>query len=204
MSKLTLSFKGKVLKVFPLAEGEIAIGSDPACELFIDSLAVHPRHSLVVTRAGKSVLSDLGSPEGTYVNDKRIAGDHPLKDDDVVRIGKHTLLFTEEAVAPRTDSGPAVFDEEVARPSARNGWLQIINGQNVGKTIGLNRNMVNIGKPGVQTAVIVRRNDGYFISHLEGERHPLVNGKDIGEHSRLLQDGDVIQMGNVKLQFYLQ
>lgn len=202
MSKLTLSFKGKVLKVFPLDKAEMVIGSDPACPIHIDSLAVHPQHASVAERDGKWVLRDLGSPSGTFVNGQRIGSEHVLKDDDNVGVGKHTLLFQEEVAPVRVDveeSGPVL--EARKQKSA---WLQILNGANVGKTVGLNRNLVNLGKPGVQTAVIARRNDGFFLSHLEGENTPLVNGAAIGDKSWHLQDGDTIQIGNVKMQFYLQ
>jgi hypothetical protein len=63
--------------------------------------------------------------------------------------------------------------------------------------------MTNIGKAGVQTAVITRRDEGFFISHLEGERTPLVDGQPIGDKSWKLEDGNIIQIGNVKMQFTL-
>ena len=69
--------------------------------------------------------------------------------------------------------------------------------------MSLNRSMTNLGKPGVATAVITRRNEGYFLSHLEGEKTPLVGDTPIGSHSVKLCDGDTIQIGNVKMQFFL-
>ena len=79
MSKLTLSFKGKVLKVFPVVQGDMFIGSDPSCTLRIDSLAVQPKHARLHTVAAQSVLYDLDSPDGTFVNQVRIT-EHTLKD----------------------------------------------------------------------------------------------------------------------------
>jgi len=210
VSKLTLSFKDKVLKIYPLPEGEAIIGSDPACRLHIDSLAVQPRHASVTTNGETSVLRDLGSGEGTFVNGKKLSGDYTLKDDDVIRVGKHDLLFTQE-VAVETIRTEAIEElahgEELKLEPIRelkSGWLQLMSGQNVGKTISLNRNLTNLGTPGVQTAVIAKRSDGYFLSHLEGDHPPTVGGVSIGDSSWHLKDGDVIQMGNVKMQFYLQ
>lgn len=210
MSKLTLSFKDKVLKVYPLPEGEAVIGSDPTCLLHIDSLAVQPRHASVTTHGDKSMLRDLGSSDGVFVNGKKLNGDYLLKDDDVIRVGKHDLLFTQE-IAVETIRADALEEmshgEELKLEPIReqkSGWLQLMSGQNVGKTISLSRNLTNLGTPGVQTAVIAKRVDGYFLSHLEGEHPPTVDGVPIGDSSWHLQDGDVIQMGNVKMQFYLQ
>ncbi|HLP29875.1 MAG TPA: FHA domain-containing protein, partial [Geothrix sp.] len=74
MSTLTLSFKGMNLKTLTLAEGEMVIGSDPGCAIHIDSLAVQPRHAAVVTKGSASTLRDLGSPDGTFVNNEKLTG----------------------------------------------------------------------------------------------------------------------------------
>lgn len=209
MSKLTLSFKGKILKTFPVLPGEMVIGSDPSCIVHIDSLAVQPRHASITTTNDESVLRDQGGPDGTFVNEKRIA-EHVLKDGEKIRIGKHTLSFTyvpTEHIAAEEMSDSTFGESDlklVPKKPPKSAWLQILTGHNVGKTVNLNRNMTNIGKAGVQTAVITRRDDGFFLSHLEGEMTPLVDGKPIGEHSQHLEDGNVIQIGNVKMQFILE
>lgn len=212
MAKLTLAFKDTVLKVVVVEPGEMLIGSDPSCKVFIDSLALQPRHACITTAQHKSVLHDLSGEEGgTFVNNKKLDGDYQLKHDDEIRVGKHTLLFTtdpaDELAGDEELSEPLLdpIDEPIiiAKAKAKEAWLQIMNGANVGRTISLSRNLTNLGKAGVQTAVIARRGDGYFLSHLEGERTPLVDGKSIGENSFKLEDGNVIQIGNVKMQFSL-
>lgn len=212
MAKLTLAFKDTVLKVVYVEAGEMLIGSDPACKVFIDSLALQPRHASITTAQHKSILRDLSSDEGgTFVNNKKIDGEYQLVHDDEIRVGKHTILFTTDPADELATNGELphpmldLIDEPViiTKVKAKDAWLQIMNGANVGRTISLNRNMTNLGKAGVQTAVIARRGDGYFLSHLEGERTPLVDGKSIGENSYKLEDGDVIQIGNVKMQFSL-
>jgi pSer/pThr/pTyr-binding forkhead associated (FHA) protein len=205
VAKLTLAFKDKVLKVYYVEPGEIVIGSDPSCQIHIDSLALQPRHATITTENRKSVVCDLGTPDGTFINNKKLTGPHQLKHDEVISVGKHTLLFTTEPA----DELPLPIDPDsselkiVAKAAPKQAWLQLMNGANVGKTISLGRNMTNIGKAGVQTAVIARRDEGFFISHLEGERPPLVDGQPIGDKSWKLEDGNVIQIGNIKMQFTL-
>ena len=212
MPTLTLSFKGRILKVFPVGAGEMVIGNDPECAVHIDSLAVEPRHASITTDDQGTLLRDLGSESGTYVNNERVK-EQRLDNNDQVQVGKHTLTFArdlnevEEPHTPVTDTEPAAPEAESPLPpieQPKTAWLQILTGQNLGKTISLNRKMTNLGKPGVQTAVIARRNDGYFLSHLEGEHPPTVGGIPIGDHSWALGDGDIVQIGNVKMQFYLQ
>lgn len=220
MSKLTLSFKGRVLRVFPLQQGATYIGSDPACSIHIDSLAVEAKHARIEVHGQDAILFDMNSQEGTFVGQEKIT-EHKLKDNDLIRVGKHTLLYSYEEVSQldanesstSIDIHPVMdkLAEQHAEPVSshdesnnKQGWLQILNGQNLGKTLNLNRSMTNLGKPGVATAVITRRHDGYFISHLEGKKTPLVGDKAIGEHSVKLEDGDTITIGNIKMQFYLE
>lgn len=225
MSKLTLSFKGTVLRVYPVLAGSMFIGNDPECTVHIDSLAVAPKHARIDTQDGTSVLVDLESEGGTFVNNERISK-HMLKDGDVIRVGKHTLNYKYEPPMPdeetltmeidlardiphASDQPPPAPEPEPAPETPtipegkRRAWLQILTGQNLGKTLSLNRSMTNLGKPGVATAVITRRQNGYFLSHLEGEKTPLVGDQAIGDQSVKLNDGDIITIGNVKMQFFL-
>lgn len=219
MSKLTLSFKGRVLRVFPLQQGATYIGSDPACAIHIDSLAIEPKHARIEVHGQDAILFDLNTAEGTFVNQEKIT-EHKLTDNDQIRVGKHNLQYTFEEVSqldanesstsinihPVLETLAAQEPEPAGEVDSNNkqGWLQILNGQNLGKTLSLNRSMTNLGKPGVATAVITRRQDGYFISHLEGKKTPMVGNNVIGEHSVKLEDGDTITIGNIKMQFYLE
>lgn len=199
MSKLTLSFKGKMLKVVQVSNGEMVIGSDPSCQLHIDSLAVLPRHATINTSNNESVLRNLGSPDDLLINGN-ITGQHNLKDNDQIQIGKHTVLFS---FVPSSDEDDEASFQAAAKNVPKSAWLQILSGNNMGKTISLKNNLTNIGKSGVQTAVIARRDNGYFITHLEGAHPPKVDGVPIGEESHQLDDGNIIQLGNVKMQFTL-
>ena len=221
MSKLTLSFKSKVLRVFPLQQGIMEIGSDPSCLIHIDSLAVKDKHARIETHGHDSILFDLKTDDGTFVNQNRIS-EHKLADGDMIRVGKHTLSYKYEEISRLesnesstsiditpildTQQNSPVEDipEEPVSTKAKQGWLQILNGQNLGKTMALTRSMTNLGKPGVATAVITKRNDGYFISHLEGKHPPKVAGQPIDDRSVKLADGDTITIGNINMQFYLE
>ena len=199
MSKLTLSFKGKMLKVYQVNTGEMVIGSAPGCAVHIDSLALQPQHATITTQKDVSRLHVLGSGEEVLVNDTPMR-EHILRDNDQIQIGKYTLLYS--FVATTGENGEDSF-KSATEAASKSAWLQILNGSNVGKTINLKGNMTNLGKAGVQTAVITRRGGGYFITHLEGQHSPTVDGKPIGDASQPLLDGCIIQLGNVKMQFTL-
>ena len=219
MSKLTLSFKSKVLRVFPLQQGMMEVGSNPSCLIHIDSLAVQDKHARIETHGHDSILFDLKTEDGTFVNQDRVT-EHKLADGDLIRVGKHTLSYKYEEISslesnesstsiditPITEAAQKEpeFPEVEAEAQPKQGWLQILNGQNLGKTMSLTKSMTNLGKPGVATAVITRRHDGYFISHLEGKHPPSVGDQIVGDSGTKLEDGDTITIGNIRMQFYLE
>jgi len=82
--------------------------------------------------------------------------------------------------------------------------LQILTGAVAGKEIELVKNLTTLGKPGVQVAVITRRPQGYFLTHVEGASFPVVNGKALDAQARQLNDHDVIELAGVKMEFFVK
>lgn len=215
MSKLTLAFKGHPLNTFPVVKGTMVIGNDPDCHIYIDSLALLPKHARIETEGDVSTLYNMATKEGTYINHQR-SEQHQLEDGDVIQVGKHTLSYSYNNEPVNSDPATEPFQSMVElqqpildstpaqQPGRQQGWIQILNGHNLGKTLSLHRRHTNLGKRGVATAVITRHDDGYYISHLEGKYPPLVDDTPIGERSYKLSDGETIQIGNIRLQFYLE
>jgi pSer/pThr/pTyr-binding forkhead associated (FHA) protein len=84
------------------------------------------------------------------------------------------------------------------------GSIQVLSGANAGKELELTKTLTTLGKPGVQVAVIARRPQGYFITHVEGANFPIVDGKAIGAEAHKLADNDVIELAGVKMQFFIK
>jgi pSer/pThr/pTyr-binding forkhead associated (FHA) protein len=91
-----------------------------------------------------------------------------------------------------------------ARPGQPLGAIQILSGANAGKELELAKPLTTLGKPGVQVAVLTRRPQGYFITHVEGANPPSVNGQSIGTAPHSLKDHDVIELAGVKMEFFLK
>ena len=85
---------------------------------------------------------------------------------------------------------------------ARQGAIQLLSGANVGKELLLTKALTTLGKPGVQVAVITRRPQGYFITHVEGANFPVVNGKTLDAQAHPLNDHDVIEIAGTKMEFF--
>jgi len=84
------------------------------------------------------------------------------------------------------------------------GAIQILSGGNAGKELELAKPLTTLGKPGVQVAVLTRRPQGYFITHVEGPNPPTVNGQAIGTAPHALKDHDLIELAGVKMEFFLK
>ena len=75
-------------------DGELmVIGHAPECELHIDDPATSRRHAELQVIEQHVTLRDLGSVNGTFVNNERLLTPAKLKDGDLVRLGKELLKF---------------------------------------------------------------------------------------------------------------
>lgn len=89
--KLRLSLMGRPVRNYTFDKTVVSIGRDPGSDVFVDNPGVSRDHfRLEKTPAGEYQLVDLGSANGTFVNDQMV---HTavLKSNDVVRFGKYTL-----------------------------------------------------------------------------------------------------------------
>jgi pSer/pThr/pTyr-binding forkhead associated (FHA) protein len=109
---------------------------------------------------------------------------------------------------PISTTGPMPAPSAAPAPAARVGHplgaIQILSGGNAGKELELGKPLTTLGKPGVQVAVLTRRPQGYFITHVEGATPPTVNGQPIGTAPHALKDHDLIELAGVKMEFFLK
>jgi hypothetical protein len=113
------------------------------------------------------------------------------------------------AKAGDTVQGPATTMPPVSAPKPasapqKSAALQLLSGANAGKELDLTKPLTTLGKPGVQVAVITRRPQGFFITHVEGASFPVVNGKPLDAQAHALNDHDVIELAGVKMEFFLK
>ena len=104
-------------------------------------------------------------------------------------------------VPPPTQTGLPAAPPAAAVPQLI-GAIQILTGPSAGKELDLVKNLTTLGKPGVQVAVITRRPQGYFITHVEGAMFPIVNGRTLDSQAHPLRDHDVVELAGVKMEFF--
>lgn len=118
----------------------------------------------------------------------------------------HTLPLSAPGTVPAGNAAqPApVSAVAVAEKKEVHAAIQILNGPNIGRELELVKTLTSLGKPGVQVAVITKRPLGYFLTHVQGNLHPAVNGQVLDAHPRQLMDHDIIELAGVKMEFYFK
>ena len=256
MAKLYLKFEQQLLKEVTLEPGTLTIGRLPDNMLQIDNLAVSGHHAKVINEGNQYVIEDLGSLNGTYVNNQRV-GKATLNDGDQVLIGKHVVQFRNEqpqAVAPPPPApkpATAKLDATVvldtkksqemlaglnaganaganaagnasatpAVPAApakeRIGVLNVLDGRTDQMQYVLTGKMTMIGKSPMASirlkgffapntaALISRRDNKYFIAASEAKIKIRINGDNVTGQQEL-NDGDIVEVGNIKVAFSFQ
>src|SRR5882762_9014293 len=117
--------------------------------------------------------------------------------------------IADKDAGPKTAPAPAPAAAPAPAPAAKPGGqplgaIQLLSGGNAGRELELTKPLTTLGKPGVQVAVLTRRPQGYFITHVEGAKRPTVNGQEIGAAPHSLKDHDVIELAGVKMEFFLK
>jgi hypothetical protein len=82
--------------------------------------------------------------------------------------------------------------------------LKLLTGASAGRSLELTKPLTTLGKPGVQVAVITRRPQGFFITHVEGASFPVLNGKVLDAQAHSLKDHDIIELAGVKMEFFFK
>src|SRR5450830_277081 len=152
---------------------------------------------------------EFGKYQLKYINELAIptgiGGSDDFEKTMIIRPMKAAAL--QDAAKPIAPTpAPAAPIPPIAAPAAEPaivGRVQVLNGPSQGKELVLNKALTTLGKPGVQVAVITKRPQGYFITHVEGAAHPVVNGQSVGAQAHSLNDHDVIEIAGVKMEFYL-
>jgi hypothetical protein len=91
-AQLVLIEKGKAGKAFPLAKDRVIIGRLGESDVVLADPGASRRHAEVRRQDGKYVIADLGSTNGTMVNEATI-GERELEEGDRITIGRTVLEF---------------------------------------------------------------------------------------------------------------
>ena len=149
----------------------------------------------------------IGKHELRYINENASDDEDEFEKTMIIKPGSASAAVAAAKAAEDAGAGAAdAAPQAGAAPSASGGMplgrLTVLNGPIAGKELELTKALITLGKPGTQVAVISRRPQGYFLTHIESSGgFPVVNGAEIGAKAYQLKDGDTIELASIKMEF---
>ncbi len=224
MPKLIIqNTKSQEEQEYDLPQDNILFGRTNTCDIELPQKSVSRRHAEISRIDQDYFISDLGSGNGTYLNQKRLRPEekHLLRSGDILRIEDYNIRFFltegEEALEEDTDTDvleiklikkmmKALDSEEI--PS-----VEVLNGVAAGKRVNLPQDstpfLIGRGEEchlPIQENVLSRNHvkleskwGGVVITDLGSKNGTFVNNEPVQE--KLLRDGDRIMLGTVKLLY---
>ena len=105
--KIRVSLKGRPIKSYTFSQDVVTVGRNPEADIFLDNPGISRDHlKLEMTTRGFYAAEDLGSANGTILNDEQIKREY-LMNNDVLRIGKFSLWIGYEEDRRDTDESKA-------------------------------------------------------------------------------------------------
>jgi len=99
---------GAQTREVPLDGRDIAIGRSPTCDVMLeDDQLVSRRHALLRYNGSEYTIVDLGSSNGTFLNEEETHEETPLRDGDLIGIGEYEILYSTSAPVSPDDSQAA-------------------------------------------------------------------------------------------------
>ena len=80
-----------------LKEGVSTLGRHPESSIFFDDITVSRRHAEVSLSGNVARVKDVGSLNGTYLNQRQIDISEQIAPGDVLQVGKFKLVFFQES-----------------------------------------------------------------------------------------------------------
>ncbi len=105
---------------YALNQSSILIGRSSKTDIQIDQDSISRNHAMLLNDGSRYLARDLGSTNGTYVNDQQIT-EHALIDGDQIRVGRTIFKFL---MGSNIESA---YHEEIYRLTTQDSLTQIYN-----------------------------------------------------------------------------
>jgi len=202
-----------------IKQDTITLGRDPEATILIDHPTVSFMHAQISLHGNRHYLRDLGSRNGTFVNEELVVTPVILKNNDTIRIGGAALKFTTNAntelvppIAPKQVKTEFIKKESESEDLAR---LITYSGATIGLNFALKPPTVTLGRNPESNDIALHnqtvsrnhvrfdwRNDKWHITDLGSGNGTRINGKAIKPNIETsLEPKDEVQFGDVKLMY---
>ena len=203
MPQLIATVEGVEIKHVYLTKDRTTLGRKSGNDIVLDNLVVSGNHCVFELKGLADVfIEDLGSTNGTFVNNKRVKERQQLHDGDTIAIGHFRIQF----LTASGDSGfgqTTAFDTQMMGTAPLQASFRVLNGSSTGLEVPVVKAVTTFGKPGVTVVAVSHRRTGFFVAHLDGDVVPTLNGQPLKADPVLLSNGDVLELAGTRMEFRL-
>lgn len=93
---LVLLYNGMEVSRHPIGSAKLTVGRSKQCDVVIGLLGLSRKHAQVERRGKDIFVEDLGSQNGTWVNNQRIPNNRKLKHGDLLNFYDYAVLYLED------------------------------------------------------------------------------------------------------------
>ena len=202
MPQLIATVKGVEVKHVYLHKDRTTLGRKAGNDIVLDTMVVSGTHcAFDLVGVADVYLEDLGSTNGTYVNDRMVKERTRLHDGDVIAIGPYRIKYLQASEEPSTFGGTQQFmgDQPILQA-----LFTIESGSSSGLEVPIVKAVTTFGKPGVSVVSVANRRGGYFVTFLGGTSPPVLNGRSLDNEPVQLSDQDMLELAGTRMRFQLR
>jgi hypothetical protein len=202
MPQLIASVKGVEVKHVFLHKDRTTLGRKPGNDIVLDTMVVSGSHcAFDLVGVADVFVQDLGSTNGTYVNDRMVKERTRLHDGDVIAIGPYRIKYLQASEEPSGFGGTQMFSVD---PPQLQASFAVLNGTSAGLEMPVVKAVTTFGKPNICVVSVAHRRGGFFVTHLGGPTAPLLNGTPVGPDAVQLTDSDILELAGTRMRFQLR
>jgi len=192
-----------------LKGGLALIGRDYKAAISLTDPRVSHAHAQISQQGNEFYLRDLGSRNGTWVNNRQVSVPLSLKDGDQIKVGDTALTFR----SANASQSAAEVKEETAAPQrlaeliGRSGTALGLEFQLIDPPLTVGRDPasdVGLNEPTISRwhAWLTQEADVWYVTDTGSRNGTFVNGKQLAPNERApLTDGDEVAFGTVKMLY---
>jgi len=209
--------EGEQERIFELTGSSCTIGRSELADIVISDDRASRSHATIGLFGGRFAVRDLGSANGTALNDRAITQDW-LTHGDVIRIGRTQFRFeeiSEISLAKATKRGEVAEEIDTERfrslvHHSEHPCLVLSLGDQTteyplkGERLTIGRDpgcdiVIDTEMASRRHAQVERRGRAFLLRDAGSSNGTVVNRRKISQH--VLQDGDLVQLGEAVLVF---
>jgi pSer/pThr/pTyr-binding forkhead associated (FHA) protein len=187
---------------------QVILGRLPECTVQIEDSRISRQHARIEIKDDRLIITDLGSHNGTWVNEQKIIGPTELKNGDRIRLGQKIFTFKERSSNPNSDETGGIPERIIE--GGTTSWkipepMTLVRGD--GAEFGLSQN-TTIGRDKSNSIVLAKdtsasqfnskieiQDTQIFICDINSRNGTWVNDKRIAQPT-LIRHGDRLRVGD--------